>query len=164
MNAWEYGRAVEAKYKPYLDKYYDTIYPNWRDVENVDLQKKLDIDRLVIHQGKKFKVEDKYIEEYCNYDSIFIETVQNTIIGSKGWIYTSEADELVYCFCNSTRIRVFHFDFKRLREYLEKHPHRGLYHKAVQFNTKPEGYLYKLRDFPEDVLIRKGEVYVRSSN
>jgi len=73
MNAWNYGRKVEAKWKPFLDSYYSENYSAWKDVDNVDLQRNLDIDRIVKDKfGNIYTTEDKYVTEYCTYDQLFI--------------------------------------------------------------------------------------------
>ena len=54
------------------------------------------------------------------YDDILIETVSNTTKGSRGWIYVSKADVLVYVFLIDGKIvRGFIIDMQILRKWWE---------------------------------------------
>lgn len=156
MNAWNYGRKVEAKWKPFLDNYYSENYSAWKDVENVDLQRNLDIDRIVKDKfGKIYTTEDKYIPEYCTYDQLFLEWIQNTNINSPGWMQVSRAKEILYCLCSKSRLRVFHLDLAELREWFWENKKHCAPYQDESLNTKPFGYFAKIKDLP---IIKKGEI------
>lgn len=158
INAWQNGRKIESDYKPFLDEYYNNQFIKWKNVDNILLQRRLGIDRIVVDVQGIRTTEDKYIKETCTYDSIFIETCQNTNIGSPGWIYKSRADELIYCLCNDVSIRIFHIHMNDLRIWFLQHQQKFLYHKSRQFNTKPEGYLVKIESIPSWILFKKNEI------
>lgn len=155
INAYEEGIATEAKYRPFLDKYYDLTYSRWKHVTHPGLQKNYDIDRII--SGRK-TTEDKYVNDK-NYDRIFIEKIQNSHIGSLGWIYVCRADYLLYCLCTEERIRILTFDMRLLKEWYKENKHYPEY-IAKKYDTAPIGYLVLIKDFPKNILLEDALFYI----
>ena len=157
-NAYEEGIKTEAKYKPFLDKYYDLTYRAWKHVTHPGLQKNCDIDRIILEKTLK-TTEDKYINDK-NYDRIFIEKIQNSYVGSKGWIYVCRANYLLYCLCTEERIRVLTFDMRLLKEWYKENKTDYPEYTAKNYDTAPIGYLVPIKDFSKNILLENALFYI----
>ena len=152
--SFERGKETELRYQPYLDQYYKSL--GW-DYEHItdERQKELDVDRIVHWaEDREFYTEDKYVNDE-NYNRVFLETIQNSIVGSIGWIYVCRAKYIFYTFCNDTYLRVLKFDRKELKQWFNEHHWYYPEITAHREVTKPKGLLVPISAFPSSVLLDK---------
>lgn len=108
------------KGEKFLDKFFA---PRYVITEATKAEQWTEIDRWYVNRktGHRFSVEYKYDEQAGRYGNAFIETESNHESGRRGWIYTSEAEYLIYYIPDPETIYVVRFEDLRRRFEAWKH-------------------------------------------
>lgn len=118
------------------------------------IQQQLHIDTIVqTSESNCIAIEEKIRRRYSN--DILIETQQNTLTGAQGWIYTSVADILAYCYQRKDAhlapagLDVVWLNFPKLQEWFLDNRER--YEERIGNNSAnlPAFYLIPLNDLQE---------------
>jgi len=133
-----------------LDTWYDQTFDEHKFIEDVEFQKKFDIDRVVRVKDRVFGIEEKIVRKV--YDCIYIEEMSCPATNKKGWIYTSAADRLLWVFCGSNMLHLFEIDMKKLRHWfktVDKTNYRRHQNKEYNMST---GRLVPIKDIQDFII------------
>lgn len=104
-----------------VTEYFNSIGASWVDVSDNPFYQGKDIDFLVeLKNGTKRSVEVK-TDTNSRSANFFFESVSNEEYDKPGWIHTTEADIVVYYFCNgyaANEHNAFFIDMRRLWVFL----------------------------------------------
>lgn len=114
-----------------------------KDVSNDKKYQKQDIDFLVTFKGGQTISAEVKTDTYTS-GNIYFETISDTIMNTKGCMYVTKADYLLYYFIKTGEL--FILKMNEYREWFKKYKHRkdlGFEHKVVR-NTRyeSEGYTF----------------------
>lgn len=126
------GKQAEAR----LDEWFST----WYEIKQIPLEVERveHFDRIFIRDGQEMRVEYKTDFQAHQTGNAFIETYSNIETNKPGWIYSSQADILVYFIPEAKSILIVRMMLIRMciRHYLK------VYRKRKCKNVNPNGSNY----------------------
>lgn len=160
------GEAGEALFATEMKKRWPEIQV--QDVSEDDDYRRKEIDFILVKpDGATLTIEIKSDLNAWS-KNLFIETWGNKSINRKGWLYTSEADVLVYIFLNGLDDKspnMLWIDFSSLRQYVHLNPNLREKHAAVEESIRGYGTKETIGLLvPRKDLVYRAKYYVESLN
>lgn len=156
MNEYKRELAFAHEHEPVLDRFYKKTYPKSTTVrfeDNTPEQINNDTDLVMTcPDGTELLLEEKIVRSK-NYSCIYVEDMSCPAMGKPGWIHTSKAHFLVWCFVEPDGShRVFVINFSKLKKHFLANKDKYQGHQNMNTLNKSTGYKVPLSDIKECIV------------